>query len=65
MEDRINQLEALSAQQDATLQSLHQELFRQQQDLAALRRHVALLEQKIARMENEDSIAENERPPHW
>ncbi len=65
MEERINQLEALSALQDDAIQNLHQELFRQQQELTQLRQHVALLQQKLARLQEPDPIAGNERPPHW
>jgi uncharacterized coiled-coil protein SlyX len=65
MEDRINQLEALTALQDDTIAALNTEIFRQQQDMAILQRRIETLEKKIAQLTQPDEIAGNERPPHW
>ena len=65
MEERINKLEALSAMQDGTIGELNQEIFRQQQDTAQLRRRIATLEAKLAEIGEPGEIAGNEKPPHY
>lgn len=65
MEERIIQLETLSALQDETIATLNQELFRQQQDVLKLTRRIDALEQKLAEFEQPDEIAGNEKPPHY
>jgi uncharacterized coiled-coil protein SlyX len=65
MEDRINNLESLFAQQDSTIAQLNREVFRQQNDIVTLRRQVELLKKKIAKFEPPEEIAGSERPPHW
>lgn len=65
MSDRINQLESLFAQQDNTIAQLNSEVFRQQQDIAALCQRIKRLEKKMEELELPKEIAENERPPHW
>ena len=65
MEERIIQLETLSAMQDEAIANLNTELFRQQQDAAQLRKRIERLEQKLVEMNEPEEIAENERPPHY
>lgn len=65
MEERIIQLETLSAMQDETIRQLNEEMFRQQQDMAKLRARIELLEKKIAELAEPGPIAGNERPPHY
>ena len=65
MEERIIQLETLSAMQDETIRQLNDEIFRQQQDMATLRARLGRLEKKIAELAEPDQIAGNERPPHY
>ena len=65
MEERIIQLETLSALQDETIATLNHELFRQQQDMLKLIRRINALEKKIAEFEQPDQIAGNEKPPHY
>jgi uncharacterized coiled-coil protein SlyX len=65
MNDRMNQLESTVAQQDRTMQQLHGELYRQQQDIASLNRRIEILEGRLEAMDRTEGIAEGERPPHW
>ncbi len=65
MEERLNQLESLIAQQDRTLAELSTELFRQQQDLARLRRQQETLENKLEQLESPNPATVDEKPPHW
>jgi uncharacterized coiled-coil protein SlyX len=65
MEERINQLEALTALQDDTIAALNAELFRQQQDMAGLQHRIETLEKKMEQLALPGEIAGNERPPHW
>ena len=65
MEERIIQLETLSALQDETIATLNHELFRQQQDILQLKRRVESLEQKLAEFTPGDEIGGNEKPPHY
>jgi len=65
MEERIIQLETLSALQDEALANLNTELFRQQQDTAKLRRRLEALETKLAELQHTEEIGGNERPPHY
>jgi uncharacterized coiled-coil protein SlyX len=65
MQERIIKLETLAAMQDETIGKLNEELFRQQQDIARLQRHIEVIEQKIAELGDPDPVAGNERPPHY
>ena len=65
MEDRINQLETLTAMQGETIAALNAEIFRQQQDMAGLQRRIETLEKKMEQLSQPGEIAGNERPPHW
>ena len=65
MEERINQLESLTALQDKTISDLNTEVFRQQQDIAGLRIRISKLEEKLEQLQPPDEIAGNEKPPHW
>lgn len=65
MEERIIQLETLSALQDETIATLNQELFRQQQDMIHLKRRLDSLEQKLAESTPGNEIGGNEKPPHY
>ena len=65
MQERIIKLETLAAMQDETINRLNEELFRQQQDIARLRRHIEIIEQKMAEFGDPEDIAGNERPPHY
>lgn len=65
MEDRITKLEVLATLQDETIGKLNDELFRQQQDIARLQRHIESLENRMAELAGPDSISGNERPPHY
>lgn len=65
MEERIVKLETLSAMQDGTIGELNQEIFRQQQDMARLRRRIETIEAKLAAIGDPEEIAGNEKPPHY
>jgi len=65
MEERIIQLETLSALQDEMIDTLNQEIFRQQQDLGRLQRRIEMVEQKMAELGDPEAIGGNERPPHY
>ncbi len=65
MEERIIKLETLAAMQDETIGKLNEELFRQQQDIARLQRHIEMLEGKISELGDPEPVAGNERPPHY
>jgi len=65
MEERIIQLETLSAMQDATIAGLNQEIFLQQQDLQKLKLRIEVLEQKLTDLVPPDEIGGNEKPPHY
>ncbi len=65
MEKRMVQLESLVALQEKTLSELDQEIFRQQQDIARLRRRLDDLEEKLDEARNPEEIAGSERPPHY
>lgn len=65
MEERVDQLESLMALQDDTIAALNAEVFRQQQDLAALQRRIATLEDRMEQLAEPDEIAGDEKPPHW
>ena len=65
MEERIIQLETLSAMQDETIRKLNDEIFQQQQDLVRLQRRIETIEQKMAELGDPESIGGNERPPHY
>ncbi|VGO21168.1 SlyX family protein [Pontiella sulfatireligans] len=65
MEERIIQLETLAALQDETIASLNQEIFRQQQDMAQLRRRLQTLENKLTELGQTEEIGGNEKPPHY
>ena len=65
MEERIIQLETVSAMQDEAIASLNIEIFRQQQDAVQLRQKLELLEQKLVDMNDPEEISGNERPPHY
>jgi len=58
-------LETLAALQDETIRELNEELFRQQQDLVRVQRHLDALEKKISELDQPGEIAGNERPPHY
>jgi uncharacterized coiled-coil protein SlyX len=65
MEERIIQLETLSALQDQTISSLNEEIFRQQRDISKLRNRLDELEEKLQEFAQPQQIAGNERPPHY
>ena len=65
MEERIIQLETLSALQDETLATLNKEIFRQQQDILHLKRRLDSLEQKLTEFAPGNEIGGNEKPPHY
>ena len=65
MEERIIQLETLSAMQDETIRQLNEEIYQQQRDLVGLREQLAKLEEKLANLATGQEIAGNERPPHY
>lgn len=65
MEDRINQLESLSALQDRTLAQLNEEMFRQQQQMALLQQRIRTVEERLKQLEQPDPTAGSEKPPHW
>ena len=65
MEERINQLESLTALQDKTIAELNAEIFRQQQDIRRLQQRLDALEERFAELREPDRIADNEKPPHW
>ncbi len=65
MEERIIQLETLSALQDQTIQSLNEEVFRQQNDISRLRNQLDKLEKKMMELGESEQIGGNERPPHY
>ena len=57
MEDRIIQLETLSAMQDETIRQLNEEIYQQQRDIAGMRERLAKLEAKLAEMAAGEEIA--------
>ncbi len=65
MEERINQLESLTALQDNTISELNTEVFRQQQDIRRLQQRLDDLENRVEELKAPDRIADNEKPPHW
>lgn len=65
MKERIIQLETLSALQDQTIQSLNEEVFRQQNDISELRNQLKKLEKKIIELGEAEQIGGIERPPHY
>lgn len=65
MEERIIKLETLSAMQDETIGKLNEEIFRQQQDIARLRRRLETIEAKLSEIGEPEEIAGNEKPPHY
>ncbi|MDZ8118089.1 SlyX family protein [Pontiella agarivorans] len=65
MEERIIQLETLAAMQDKTIESLNEEIYRQQQDIARLTKRLERMEEKILQLQHPNEIAGNERPPHY
>lgn len=65
MKERIIQLETLSALQDQTIQSLNEEVFRQQNDISELRNQLEKLEKKIIELGEAEQIGGIERPPHY
>lgn len=65
MEERIIQLETLSALQDQTIQGLNEEIYRQQQDISKLRDQLLKLEKKFNELGDPEQIAGIERPPHY
>lgn len=65
MEERIIQLETLTTLQDQTIQSLSDEVYRQQIDMARLRNQLEKLEKKLLELGEAEQIGGNERPPHY
>jgi uncharacterized coiled-coil protein SlyX len=65
MEERMIQLETLSALQDDTIATLNQEIFRQQQDILQLTRRIAALEKKFSEFDPPNEIGGHEKPPHY
>lgn len=65
METRIIQLESLLALQDETIARLHEELYRQQQDITRLLRRLEVLAQRLDALEPQEPVAGSERPPHY
>ena len=65
MEQRLNQLESLTALQENTVAQLNEEVFRQQQDIMRLLRRIEALEKRLEEMEQPGEVAGNEKPPHW
>ena len=65
MNERINQLESLSAMQDKTIASLNQEIFRQQQDINRFQQRLERLENKLEEQRQPQEFSGNERPPHY
>ena len=65
MKERLNQLESVVALQDNTIHQLHDEMFRQQQDISRLLRRVEALESRIGELDASEGVAGDEKPPHW
>ena len=65
MKERLNQLESVVALQDNTIHQLHDEMFRQQQDISRLLRRVEALESRIGELDASEEVAGDEKPPHW
>lgn len=65
MEERINQLESLTALQDNTIAELNTEVFRQQQDIRRLQQRIEAIEKKLEQLKEASDIAGQEKPPHW
>jgi SlyX protein len=62
-DDRINDLESRLAFQDDTIQSLSDELIKQQRDLERLQAQMAALIKRQAEMAGQFEIGEQETPP--
>lgn len=65
MENRIIQLETLITLQDDTIRNLNDEIYRQMKDLTRLADRIEIIEEKLKEVQQGDSIAGNERPPHY
>jgi uncharacterized coiled-coil protein SlyX len=65
MEERIIKLESLLTLQDQTISTLNEELYRQQQDMARMKRSIEALENKLQELGNNEQVAGQERPPHY
>lgn len=65
MDKQIATLETLFTLQDETLRKLNEELFRQQQDIARIKRRIEVLENKVAETDDPEHDAGNEKPPHY
>ena len=65
MEDRINQLESLSALQDRTIAQMNGEIFRQQRQIALLQQRLLAMEKRVKQFEQPEPTGGNEKPPHW
>jgi SlyX protein len=65
MKQRIIKLESLFAQQDQVIETLNQELFRQQQEMDRLKQRIVVLSEKLSSFESSEEIAGNEKPPHY
>lgn len=63
VEDRVTELETRLAFQDDTIQSLSDELIRQQRDLERLQAQMAALLKRQQEMAGQFEIGEQEAPP--
>lgn len=64
-EERLIQLESLSALQDRTIQQLNEELYTQQKMIRMLQERMEQMEQRVQILGEPGRIAGQERPPHY
>lgn len=66
MEDRIEKLEVLLTEQAAVIEDLHEQVAKQDADIARLKKHVRLLLERVAEAETgSGAILADQKPPHW
>jgi len=64
---RLDELETRSSYQEATIQDLSSQIYRQQQQIERLESRLESLAEKVKGMATGDTapLPENERPPHY
>ena len=69
MEKRVNNLEILSMEQEHTIETLNQEVHRQQLQIQTLEHQIRYLNEKIEAINKEDllstEIEDDAPPPHY
>ena len=63
--DRLDRLEAHSAEQDRIIEDLSEVMTRQQKELDRLTSRLRASDDRIAELESGLPAPGNEKPPHW